>query len=131
VRRPEPTRVDGPVETTTVGASSDTVTRLDGYGERRSNRIEPVEEEIFGSSLDEVLRAPAADNAGRAARTVHLGTGNGLVTDDPYAETKDLLVGYSLVETETIDEAIEHAKRIPGFVKWAVGVRPVVDFRSR
>ena len=64
-----------------------------------------------------------------AAKTVHLGAGSPWVTDGPYAESKELLGGYYLVEAETIDDAIEYAARIPGFAKWAVEVRPVMDFR--
>jgi hypothetical protein len=65
-----------------------------------------------------------------AAKTVHLGTGNGVVTDGPYAETKEMFAGYYLVEAETIDDAVDFAGRIPGFAAWAVEVRPMMDFRS-
>jgi hypothetical protein len=51
------------------------------------------------------------------------------VTDGPFMETKEALGGYSVLETDTIEEAIEIAKTWPGVDKgWmAVEVRPVVE----
>src|SRR5262245_24687648 len=64
------------------------------------------------------------------AKTVHLGGSKHLITDGPYAETKEVFSGYYLVEANSIDEVMPYAARIPGFAKRAVEVRPVVDFRS-
>jgi hypothetical protein len=64
------------------------------------------------------------------ARTVHLGQGKPLVTDGPYAETKECFGGYYLVEADSIDEVVPYAQRIPSFARAAVEIRPVVDFRS-
>jgi hypothetical protein len=64
-----------------------------------------------------------------AAKTVKLGEGKPMVSDGPYAETKEVFGGYYLVEAETIDEVVEYAKRIPGFARRSVEVRPVMDFR--
>ena len=49
-----------------------------------------------------------------------------LVTDGPFAETKEQLGGYYLIEAETIDEAIEWAARIPRRRNGSIEVRPVV-----
>ncbi len=51
------------------------------------------------------------------------------VTDGPFMETKEALGGYSVLETDTIDEAVEIAKTWPGVDKgWmTVEVRPVVE----
>src|SRR5215471_3968500 len=51
------------------------------------------------------------------------------VTDGPFMETKEALGGYSLLETDTIEEAVEIAKTWPGVDKgWmTVEVRPVVE----
>jgi len=65
-----------------------------------------------------------------AARTIHLGGEKQLVTDGPYAETKEVFGGYYLVEANSIDEVIPYAARTPGFAKRAVEVRPVMDFRT-
>src|ERR1700761_2356299 len=51
------------------------------------------------------------------------------VTDGPFIETKEALGGYSILETDTIDEAVEIAKTWPGVDRgWmTVEVRPVVE----
>jgi len=49
------------------------------------------------------------------------------VTDGPFAETTEHLGGYFLVDVETIEEAVEIAKRIPGARRGTVEVRPVVE----
>jgi hypothetical protein len=52
----------------------------------------------------------------------------GGVIDGPFMETKEVLGGYSLLETDTIDEAVEIARRWPGVDRgWiAIEVRPVM-----
>ena len=65
-----------------------------------------------------------------AATTVRLGEGKPLVTDGPYAETKEQFGGYYLVDAKDLDEALSFAARIPGMGKRAVEVRPVLDFRT-
>lgn len=65
-----------------------------------------------------------------AATTVRLGAGKPVITDGPYAETKEQFGGYYLVEAENLDEVLSFAGRIPGFGSRAVEVRPVLDFRT-
>jgi hypothetical protein len=49
-----------------------------------------------------------------------------LVTDGPFAETKDLVGGYTLIEARDLDQAVELSKGCPIFeVEGAVEVRPV------
>src|SRR5258707_15680561 len=55
-----------------------------------------------------------------AATTVHLGGGKPLITDGPYAETKEQFGGYYLVEAKDLDEALSFATRMPGMGKRAV-----------
>jgi hypothetical protein len=63
-----------------------------------------------------------------AARTVRIKDGETLVTDGPFAETKEHLGGYYLVEAGSIDEALEIAARIPSArLGGSVEVRPVVE----
>lgn len=59
------------------------------------------------------------------AKTVRVGG----VTDGPFIETKEALGGYSVLETDTIEEAVEIAQTWPGVDKgWmAVEVRPIVE----
>ena len=61
------------------------------------------------------------------ATTVRVRESDTLVTDGPFAETKEQLGGYYLVEAESIDEAIEWAARIPSARLGSVEVRPVME----
>jgi hypothetical protein len=65
-----------------------------------------------------------------AATTVRLGANKPLVTDGPYAETKEQFGGYYLVDAQDLDEALAFAARIPGVGNRAVEVRPVLDLRT-
>lgn len=47
-----------------------------------------------------------------------------VVTDGPFAETKEALLGIYVVETQTVEEAVEHAKRLPLDIG-TIEVRPV------
>ena len=51
-----------------------------------------------------------------------------IATDGPYAETKEALTGFYLLECTDLDEAIKLAAQIPGAWSGAVEVRPVIDF---
>ena len=59
------------------------------------------------------------------ATTVRIRGGETLVTDGPYAEVKEALGGYFVLECGSLDEAVRHAARIPGAEHGAVEVRPV------
>lgn len=60
------------------------------------------------------------------ATSVRVRDGETVVTDGPFAETKETLGGYYLIEAESLDEAIEWASRIPSARAGTVEVRPVV-----
>jgi hypothetical protein len=60
------------------------------------------------------------------ATTIRLRGGRRLVTDGPFAETGEQLVGYYLVEARDLDEAIAIAQRVPSARFGAVEVRPVM-----
>ena len=62
-----------------------------------------------------------------AATSVRVRDGKRLVTDGPFAETREQLGGYFLVDAHDLDEAIGIAARIPGARKGTVEVRPVID----
>jgi hypothetical protein len=60
------------------------------------------------------------------ATTVQLRNGETLTTDGPYAETKEQLGGYYLIDVDSLDEAIEWAAKIPS-ARWGkIEVRPLV-----
>src|SRR6266496_69935 len=60
------------------------------------------------------------------ATTVRIREGETLVTDGPFAETKEQLGGYYLVEANDMDEALKIAERIPSARYGSIEVRPVV-----
>ncbi len=62
------------------------------------------------------------------ATTIRIRGGKRMVTDGPFAETKEHLVGYFLVEAADLDEAIGMAERIPTARFGAIEVRPIRRF---
>ncbi len=64
------------------------------------------------------------------ATTVRVRDGQTLTTDGPFAETKEALGGFYLVEARDLDDAIEIAARIPGARHGSIEVRPIVDFAA-
>ena len=65
------------------------------------------------------------------ATTVRVRDSKTLTTDGPYAETKEQLAGYYIVDAKDIDEAIGIAARIPGARYGAVEVRPIPPMPGR
>jgi hypothetical protein len=61
------------------------------------------------------------------ATSVRVRNGKRLVTDGPFAETREQLGGYFLIDAKDLDEAIGIAARIPLARKGTVEVRPVVE----
>ena len=64
------------------------------------------------------------------ATTVRVRDGEQLVTDGPFAETKEQLGGYYIVDVETLDEALEWAAKIPSARLGSIEVRPIVSTRA-
>ena len=62
-----------------------------------------------------------------SATSVRVRNGRAVVTDGPFAETREQLGGYFLVEARDLNEAIQIAGRIPGARKKTVEVRPVLE----
>jgi len=62
-----------------------------------------------------------------AATSVRVREGKSVVTDGPFAETREQLGGYFLIEAEDLDEAIRVATRIPGARKGTVEIRPLLE----
>jgi len=61
------------------------------------------------------------------ATTVRDRNGDRLVTDGPFAETKEQLGGYYLIEVDSLDDALDWAARIPSAKVGSIEVRPVMD----
>jgi hypothetical protein len=63
---------------------------------------------------------------GDTATVVHVRDGETFTTDGPFAETKEVLGGYYLIDVDTLDEALEWAAKIPSARYGHIEVRPVV-----
>lgn len=61
------------------------------------------------------------------ATSVQVRNGKRLVTDGPFAETREQLGGYFMIEAKDLDEAISIAGQIPGARKGTVEIRPVLE----
>jgi hypothetical protein len=73
---------------------------------------------IAGDALREVA----------TATSVRVREGKTLTTDGPFAETKEILGGYYLVDVPSLDEALTWAERCPGAVYGTIEVRPLMVF---
>ena len=62
------------------------------------------------------------------ATTVRVRDGKTLTTDGPFAETREQLAGYYLVEAKDLDTALAIAARIPGATTGSIEVRPVMVY---
>jgi hypothetical protein len=62
------------------------------------------------------------------ATTIRVREGKTIPTDGPFAETREHLAGYYLIDAKTLDEAIAIAARIPGARTGSIEIRPVRVF---
>jgi hypothetical protein len=81
-----------------------------------------AENDTRGRRLDGNVLAPIA-----AATTVRVRNGELLLSDGPFAETKEVIVGYDLLECADLDEAIEVARTHPMARAGRIEVRPFAD----
>jgi len=91
--------------------------------------------QAYGSFSQELrdsgsLVAGDALDSPQTATTVRVKHDETLTTDGPFAETKEQLGGYYLVEAGSLDEAIEWAAKIPAARYGSVEVRPIVVFEG-
>jgi hypothetical protein len=92
------------------------------YGEEMKDYAE------FGQAAEAVIRGGQALYPTATATTVRVTGGKGgevITTDGPYAETKEALTGFFLMECADLDEAIAVAKDIPAIHYGTVEIRPV------
>ena len=96
---------------------------------------EPERQECYGEStqLAHTLKSNGQYLAASplqpvsTATSVRVREGKRLVTDGPFAETREQLGGYFMITAKDLDEAINIAGRIPGARKGTVEIRPVVE----
>jgi hypothetical protein len=85
----------------------------------------------FGQAAEDVIRGGHALYPTGTATTVRVSGGKGgdvITSDGPYAETKEALTGFYLLECADLEEAVKVAARIPAAWDGAVEVRPIIQF---
>jgi hypothetical protein len=76
-----------------------------------------------GKLLDaQILALPSA------AKSVRIRNGRQMATDGPFAETKEMIAGFNVIEADSMDEAVRIAAEFPWAQTGCVEVRPIVDF---
>jgi hypothetical protein len=76
-----------------------------------------------GKLLDaQMLGAPSA------AKSVRIRNGRQMTTDGPFAETKEMIAGFNVIEADSIDEAVRMAAEFPWAQTGCVEVRPIINF---
>lgn len=81
--------------------------------------------EEFGESGELILGSALADAS--TGRTVRVRNGVPAVTDGPFAEAKEQLAGYYLLDCESLERATEIVQHDPAARVWGVEVRPIMD----
>jgi hypothetical protein len=89
--------------------------------------------EAYGAFSDaarkaEVMLGGEGLELSSSATTVRVREGERVLSDGPYAETKEQLGGYYLLECGSLDEALDWAAKIPGAATGSVEVRPVMNY---
>ncbi len=82
-----------------------------------------AEYEAFGESAGPKILDGAELSPTRTATTVRVRDGETIVSDGPFAETKEQLGGFYVLDVESLDEAEQLANRIPGASSGAVELR--------
>jgi hypothetical protein len=84
----------------------------------------------FGQEAGDAIVAGEGLQPTSTATTVRVRDGERMLTDGPFAETKEQLGGFYLLECGSLDEAIELAAKIPGAKSGSVEVRPVMNYEG-
>jgi hypothetical protein len=82
----------------------------------------------FGKEFEKCIKGGDALQPVHTATTVRIRDGKTLTTDGPFAETREQLGGYYLIDAKDLDEAVRIAQRIPAVRSGSIEVRPVMDF---
>ena len=80
----------------------------------------------FGERFASIIRGGEALQPTTTSTTVRAGSGEAVTTDGPFAETREQLGGYYVLECDSIDQALEAAAACPGAQFGAVEVRPIM-----
>ena len=89
---------------------------------------EMAEYQAFGKEFGRQIKGGNALQPTTTATTVRVRNGKRLTTDGPFAETKEQLGGFYLIDAKDADEAISIAGKIPGARFGSIEVRPIMTF---
>ncbi|HET9110226.1 MAG TPA: YciI family protein [Ktedonobacterales bacterium] len=103
---------------------------LDAQATEEQNRSISADYFAFGERYKDKLLGGEALMPTSSATTVRAPEGKALTTDGPFAETKEQLGGFYLVNAANLDEAIEIAAHIPGAATGSIEVRPIMEFNN-
>lgn len=92
------------------------------------DQAEMAEYQAFGKEFAKNIKGGNALQPTGSAKTVRVRNGKVANTDGPFAETKEQLGGFYLVEAKDINEAAKMAAKIPGARFGSIEVRPVMVF---
>jgi hypothetical protein len=84
----------------------------------------------FGQEAGDAILAGEGLQPTSTATTVRVRDGERMLMDGPFAETKEQLGGFYLLECDSLDDAIDLAAKIPGAQFGSVEVRPVMNYES-
>jgi hypothetical protein len=94
--------------------------------ELRAKEI-PKWNELFGWIAEQEIDVKGVElDDPEKGRVIRVRDGETLVSDGPFAETKELLGGYFVADCKDLDQAIEFAQRVPVAAKGSVEIRPLV-----
>jgi hypothetical protein len=102
------------------------------YGEEALMRtVDDAECVVCSDSMERSGKRVAAEalQPVRTARTIRVREGRAEVSDGPFAETKEQLAGFYLIDAEDLSDALEIARTIPAARIGSVEVRPVRELR--
>ena len=95
---------------------------------RFSQGYDETEYQAFGEEFAQPIKGGNALQPTATAKAVRIRKGKAAATDRPFAETKEQLGGYYLVDAVDIQEAETMAARIPGARFGSVEIRPIMNF---
>lgn len=107
------------------------------YGEESTSAPDPAQmEQVMNEYMayTEAINAAGVHQAGEAlqesntATTVRVKDTERVVTDGPFAETREVLGGFYMIDVPDLDAALEWAARCPGAKYGSVEVRPIMEF---
>jgi len=96
--------------------------------EKGYDSAELAEYRAVGKEFGNIIKSGAALRPTNSATAVRVREGKRLTTDGPFAETKEQLGGFYLVDAPDLDEAIRLAAKIPAARFGTIEVRPLMKF---